>query len=367
MKKAFPFLLILLCPFIVFANGFIIKGHIEGLQTGAVSLAYLNNSGDDTTITSPITGGNFTLTGQIPEPELATLTISEDRSFNLIFFLENKAISIQLIKDAPEKTIVTGSPSNITYQKLKPGLNDFFAHTRENKEAHEQALTTHNTQALQNADSLWVTRQYAWLQTIRSSITEQPENYAALFFIKWSLLKTDNMDAVFSVFMQLSPTVRQSSAGKKFISEFEHLHKISPGIPAPEITGRDTSGQPVKLASLKGKVILLDFWASYCGPCRQENKKMLPVYEKYHSAGFEIISFSLDNERPLWVSAIQSDGLPWEQVSELRGGAGATSGIYDITDLPRNVLIDRTGKIYAKDLHGEELINAVEGLLRKEK
>ena len=94
---------------------------------------------------------------------------------------------------------------------------------------------------------------------------------------------------------------------------------------------------------------------------------MLPVYEKYHAAGFEIVSLSLDDARQAWLQAIKGDGLPWLQVSELRGGASASAGIYDITDLPRNVLIDRAGKIYAKDLHGDELVTAVEGLLGKRK
>ena len=92
---------------------------------------------------------------------------------------------------------------------------------------------------------------------------------------------------------------------------------------------------------------------------------MLPMYQKYHPQGFEIVSFSLDNERHMWTAAIEADALPWPQASDLRGGAGATPGVYDITDLPRNVLIDKTGKIYSRDLHGEDLIKAIEDLLRK--
>lgn len=336
---------------------------MEGLQTGAVSLAYVNEAGEDTSITVSIAAGAFTIIGKVPEPELARLTITEGAPCNISFFLENASITMHLVKDEPDKTTITGSGSEIVYEKLKPGLNDFFEHARQDEAAHHQD----NVHAIQIADSLWAMQQGQWIQTIRSAISSNKENYAALYFIRWLLFRPGNYDAILSLFRQLSPAVRNGPAGKKFMEEFEHLHQASPGQPAPEIIGTDTSGLPVTLASVKGKVVLLDFWSSYCGPCRQENHRLVTIYQKYHAAGFEILSFSLDNERSLWLQAIRADGLSWPQVSDLRGGAGATANIYDISDLPRNVLIDRTGNIYARDLHGPELIEAVEYLLTKSK
>ena len=151
------------------------------------------------------------------------------------------------------------------------------------------------------------------------------------------------------------------------MGDFKRQQRTSAGQIAPEIIGKDTSGQPVTLAAFKGKVILLDFWSSYCMPCRQENQKLLPGYQKYHSQGFEIISLSLDNERRAWTRAVQADGMIWPQASELRGGASASAGVYDITDMPRNVLIDRSGKIFAKDIHGEDLIPLLDELLGRGK
>ncbi len=304
---------------------------------------------------------------KLPEPETARFTITEGWPYGATFFLENSTINIFLVKDAPEKTVIKGSASNEVYEKLKPGLNNFFANARQNESAHQQASATHNTRALQSADSLWALQQHAWMQNIHAVIAANSKNYAALYFIQWLLFRPGNFDAIMSLFMQLDPSVRNGLAGKKFMDDFGHLHKTVSGQPAPEITGKDTSGQVVTLASLKGKVVLLDFWASYCGPCRQENGRMLPVYQKYHPAGFEIVSFSLDNERSLWVKAVIADKLTWPQASDLRGGAGATANAYDITELPRNVLIDRSGKIVARDLHGEDLVRAVEEELKKGK
>lgn len=367
MKKLLHLTLIILCPLLALSNGFKLTGSIEGLPSGTGSLAYLSDSGEDTTISTQITGGHFTLSGKLAEPELVRLTISGGWSYTLSFFLENAPVSIRMTKDADEKTVITGSASQATYEKLKPGLNDFFAHARESKSAAEQAAATHNKQAALHTDSLWASQQRQWIQTISSTIDAHPDDYAALYFIQWLLFKPDHMDAIHSVFMRLSPAVRKGPAAKKFLADFEHLNKALPGSPAPEISGSDTAGHTTTLAPLKGKIVLLDFWASYCGPCRQENRRMLSSYQKYHPVGFEILSFSLDNERPLWVAAIRADGLPWPQASDLRGGAGATAGTYDITDLPRNLLIDQSGIIYAKDLHGDVLIEAIEHLLGKGK
>jgi thiol-disulfide isomerase/thioredoxin len=325
------------------------------LASGKATLTYANQSGVDTTLSATITGGSFTFAGSLPEPELARLNITEGWPYSLNFFLENANVSMSLVKDAAWKTSITGSTSEVIYEKLKPGLNEFFEHARQNEAAHHQG----------NADSIWKMQQHQWIENIRATITTNADNYAALHFIKWLLFKPDNLDGIYSLFMQLGARVRNGAAGKKFLSEFEHLHRTYPGQPAPEISGKDTSGHAMSLAALKGKVVLLDFWSSYCGPCRQENKRMMAVYQKYHPQGFEMLSFSLDNDRNMWLSAIRNDSMSWPQASDLRGGAGATAGIYDITELPRNVLIDRNGKIYAKDLHGDELIKAMENLLKK--
>jgi thiol-disulfide isomerase/thioredoxin len=363
MKNILCLILIFLCPIFALSKGFTIKGTVEGLQTGTVTLAYFNEVGEDTTLTSTITGGTFIFADRVPEPELARLTITEGWPYNISFFLENSVISLHMVKDAPEKTTITGSAPEIVYEKLEPGLNAFFENARQNEAARHQI----NNTTIKTADSVWAVQQQQWIQTIGQTITANTENYAALYFIKWLLFKPGNYDAIYSAYMQLNPKVRNGIAGKKFMDDFEHLHRTSAGQTAPEISGKDTSGQPATLAAFRGKVILLDFWSSYCGPCRQENRRMLPVYQKYHAQGFEMISLSLDNERRLWLQAIQADGMIWPQASDLRGGAGASAGIYDITDLPRNVLIDKTGKIYAKDIHGDDLIKAVGTLLGKGK
>lgn len=366
MKNIYA-LLLLLIPLSGFCNqnaGFNITGTIQGLDTGTIELIYRNHNGDDTTITAGITGGKFKLTGKIPEPELARFNIRTGWVYNMAFFLENTEQKISLVKNDDSQTKITGSYSNTIFETLEPQQRRFFADARNYDNAHQQAINNHNAQAAIAADSVWAAQQHQWFSTIRSAITAEPKNYAGLYFIKWLLFHPPGYDTIMSLFMRLDPVVRNGPSGKDFMTSLQHYKKISVGQPAPEISGKDTSGNPQKLSSLKGQIVLLDFWASYCGICRQTNPQLKAVYEKYHAAGFEILSVSLDYERSAWVKAIQADKLPWPQVSELRGGAAASAGVYDVQDLPRNWLIDRNGNIIAHDLSIADLSQRLEQLLR---
>ncbi len=128
------------------------------------------------------------------------------------------------------------------------------------------------------------------------------------------------------------------------------------GVPAPEIVQADTSGKPLPLSSLRGKVVMIDFWASWCGPCRRENPFVVSMYEKYKAKGFDIYSVSLDQDRSRWLNAIQADRLTWtNHVSDLRGWQNQAAQLYGVTSIPKTVLVDREGKIIARDLRGEAL------------
>ncbi|MBR1516612.1 MAG: AhpC/TSA family protein [Bacteroidales bacterium] len=132
------------------------------------------------------------------------------------------------------------------------------------------------------------------------------------------------------------------------------------GMEAPEVALNDPNGKLRKLSDLRGKVVLLDFWASWCGPCRKENPNVVKLYNKYHGQGFEVFSVSLDNNKDRWTKAIMDDGLMWENhVSDLRGWSSAGSKPYGISSIPATVLIDTEGKIIARNLRGPELENAL--------
>jgi len=134
-----------------------------------------------------------------------------------------------------------------------------------------------------------------------------------------------------------------------------HRNQFENGSLAPDLSLPDPSGQTHKLSSLRGKIVLLDFWAGWCAPCRRENPNLVKAYKKYHDKGFEIYQVSLDKTKPAWQEAIKQDGLTWIQVSDLRFWGSAAVQLYGIESIPANFLLDKNGRIVAQNLRGAEL------------
>jgi peroxiredoxin len=162
------------------------------------------------------------------------------------------------------------------------------------------------------------------------------------------------------------------SLGNKYPNHpmVQMLHKIvaqqsalSPGSPCPEIALPDPNGKEIRLSSFRGKVVLIDFWASWCRPCRAEMPNVVALYKKYKDKGFEIFGVSLDKDKENWVQAIKEDGITWPQVSDLKFWNSEAVALFNVEAIPYTVLVDKEGKIIAKGLRGADLENAVKKAL----
>ena len=142
---------------------------------------------------------------------------------------------------------------------------------------------------------------------------------------------------------------------REFMEEIEKLRRLAVGSPAPEITLPDPEGNIVKLSSLKGSYVLIDFWAAWCGPCRKENPNVVRLYDKYRDKGFEIYGVSLDREKEDWIKAIRDDGLTWTQVSDLKYFQSEAARDYNVNAIPATFLLDKEGHIIGKNLRGKML------------
>jgi peroxiredoxin len=170
-----------------------------------------------------------------------------------------------------------------------------------------------------------------------------------------------------SLFNSLSPDLKNTETAKIFKNSLEPLKHTAPGTMAPDFTQADVNGVPVKLSSFRGKYVLIDFWASWCGPCREENPNVVRVFNKYKEKNFTIIGVSLDKQsgRTDWLAAIKSDGLNWTQVSDLKFWNNAAAALYYVSSIPANFLVDPNGKIIAKNLRGDDLDAKLKEVLAK--
>lgn len=161
--------------------------------------------------------------------------------------------------------------------------------------------------------------------------------------------------------------IKQTSSGKAFRQQIDNMIAVQIGKTAPDFSIRVTSGNIVRLSSLRGKYLLLDFWASWCDPCRNENPNVVKAYQKYRGENFEILGISLDDEKgkEKWLKAIQEDQLSWLQVSDLKGWQSEVAELYHVRGIPQNFLLNPEGKIVAIGLRGEALLKTLENILKK--
>lgn len=197
---------------------------------------------------------------------------------------------------------------------------------------------------------------------LKVQMEKNPASLAWIFF-QDKLDMTNDFDVIDKIDAANYKAYPENPYVKQYHQQVEVERKTAIGASAPDISLADPEGKIRTLSSLKGKVVLIDFWASWCGPCRKENPHVVAMYKEYHDKGFEIYSVSLDKERSSWLAAIAKDNLIWpDHVSDLKYWKSEGAAAYGVTSIPFTVLIDKKGKIVAKKLRGEELENKVKEL-----
>lgn len=281
--------------------------------------------------------GNFELTGKIEEKGFGRLLVGRNDVFML---LENGNYNIDIDRTDPRNYTVSG-PSEMN---RLIALNSEVKEQRANRDYFKNYVDTVSSPYLA----------YYALQFMNI------QNDLPLFEKTAARISNDIPNSTLA--KDFGSFVAQNK--EKIAMKAKADAKTKVGSEAPDIVLANLDGKDVSLSSLRGKVVLIDFWASWCGPCRRENPNVVKTYKKYKNKGFEVYSVSLDSNKQRWMAAIEKDGLIWDaHVSDLKKWSSQPVGLYGVNSIPRTFLIDRDGKIIAKNLRGPALENKIKEVL----
>jgi peroxiredoxin len=334
-------------------NQFSLNGIVRGVDSGMVYLQK-TDAGEWITLDSAnVTEGKFTFQGDAQSPEMWYLTFKEQQ-LNFPFFVENSEISLTIYPDSIEKSVVTGSATHAVYMNYKNQRNvldnkmdDLYTEYKKAREANDTA-----TMRMLDAASTGIDEEIKKLVTdfVKANNTSVVAPYLITRnFWQYELPELEEITSTFD------SSLNSSVYYKAVMSRIDILKKVAIGQPAIDFTMNDSLGNPVALSSFKGKYLLVDFWASWCSPCRAENPNVVKAYQGYHSKGFDVLGVSFDKDRAKWIQATKDDNLTWTHVSDLQGWGNAAGKLYGINSIPSNVLLDKDQIIIAKNLREETL------------
>ena len=336
MNKLFFLTVASLLTTSVFAQtSFKIKGKVA--PTIGATRAALGQEDGTKSDTVNIKNGVFEFRGNTGRPELVVVDLiiprsartSEEAEYSAFFYLDLCDVTIEFEKSGPVKIISTGKEQKIyrEYSARKQDPKNFGIDTE---------------------------------QDIANLIKKYPDSYVGFDKLAYTSVRMQPKRAQ-QLFAGLSKRIQNTKGGIAFKKQLEIAAKFDVGQPSLNFTLNDTAGKPVSLASFKGGYVLLDFWASWCGPCRATNPELKNTYGKYKDKNFQILAVSLDTQKNLWLTAIKEDQLPWTQVCD---GKGEVAKMYAITQIPQSLLIDPNGKIVGRNLKGEALDAKLSQLLK---
>jgi len=284
----------------------------------------------------------------------------------LSFCLLPAVVPAQLIKKTYTQEEILKDKDYIALQaQMKPVEEKMNAIRKEYEQATSAKKNDPSYQtAIQNRYSSAVKEVTTILQ---SFITKNPNSYISLMALG-ELMQADGIEVatLTNLYKGLSESVKRTDFGEELGAQLLSESLTAIGVVAPDFTQNDPNGKPVKLSDFRGKYVLIDFWASWCGPCRKENPTVVKAYAQFKNKNFEILGVSLDNPnaKAAWLKAIETDKLTWTQVSDLQGWNNKVAVLYGVKGIPQNFLLDPKGVIIAKNLRGDELIQTLSTALK---
>ncbi|WP_316834917.1 TlpA disulfide reductase family protein [Pedobacter nutrimenti] len=336
-------------------NNIELSGQLRGLSGATVKIGY-NKDGIFKTDSLKASNDKFIWRAESFDPQIISITIGHS---GYSFFAQPGRISFTGVKDSMQTYQISGSQM----QKDAVAFSDYTKSITE----LENSLRSGYKQAIAE-EKVVLDKKLSELEQQKEGLTKQfivahAKSYYSIYLITRRTGGGTDYKEVKALYSLLDESAKQTAAGKKLASKLEVLKKSMLGTQMTDFVQPDTSGKPIHINSFRGKYVLVDFWASWCGPCRAENPNILKVYNAYKDKGFTVVGISLDDKVTNWKKAIRDDKMPWTQLSDLKGWKNAISTSFGIQAIPSNLLIDPSGKIVARDLRGALLENKLKQLL----
>ncbi|RQO71996.1 alkyl hydroperoxide reductase [Pedobacter sp. KBW06] len=369
---------LLAIPFLGYSqnNDYLLTAKIGQLSAPAKAYLSYRLNGNNVLDSVVLDNGTFQFKGVVSDPIRASLILdhtgagikNKKKQDVLTIYLEKGRIQVNAT-DSIKKGVVSGPKINMEYLGYKASENylgkvmaalnwEYEKATKEKRKDPEFQKDLEARYAKAEAERDVLLNKY---------IKANPDSFFSLVALKEISDSDMDVHVLEPVFNKLSTGLKNSNAGKEFAKSMEKARATSIGAIAMDFSQNDMNDRPVKLSDFRGKYLLLDFWASWCGPCRQENPNVVKAYKTYKDKNFTVLGVSLDQpgKKQDWLQAIEKDGLTWTQLSDLQGWKNAASTLYGVRGIPANFLIDPQGKIVGKDLRGAALEKKLGELLGK--
>jgi peroxiredoxin len=358
-------------------NEYIVTGTIKGIADGKTAILEVQ---DETGALKPvdtvkIEKEKFTFKGSAKEPEMYLLSI-ETVSDKLPFILENGDIEMTINKDSICITKITGTYNNEELNSYKAkGMaiqKKMMKFQKDNTAKMNQAQQTKDTVVMNGLRKEYSKFQEEFITQSDAYVASHPKAFISALIIEGMFNQmAPDIDKITKFYNGLDKEVKDTKHGKKIKKQLDALTKpvaavenVGVGTAAPDFSAPSPEGKTVSLKQSMGKVTVVDFWASWCKPCRAENPNMVALYKEFHAKGLNIVGVSLDDDATKWKDAIAKDMLTWTHVSNLKNFQDPIAALYSIKSIPSTFILDASGKIVAKDLRGAELKAKVAELLK---